>query len=228
MWTKNVLMFTVLLFSVIKDVEGVKRTTRPCRWSDIEFCERFLATYVGNPSNWHEDKDKKNILYCDFVKLRLNCLESLNCDADDTPNSRMPLNITLWKQMLAPDLENMINLDLCADKPRNLIKSDRSDPCSEYSVVKRCMDELSDYLKSSYSMTCVAMLKADRCFINESARCRRQRTFDTPPLPRHLQFQNPYRIIAHLGRCRLIWNPNLYGRQEQWRIRHSKDYFSYF
>ncbi|XP_070532998.1 uncharacterized protein [Ptychodera flava] len=223
MWTK-IIILTVILFFTGMNVDGAKEMPKPCTWGDIDFCERLLTIYVGKPDNWHEDEDKKSFLYCDLVKLRLTCLESLDCDVDNTPNSELPLNITQWKLWIEPQIENMVNLNLCSDEPKDLIKSDPRDPCSEYSVAKRCMEELSDYLKSRYAMTCVAMLKAAPCFINGRARCRIQRTTSTG-FPR---FINPYRTMSEEGRCRLIWNQNLFGRQEQWRIEHANDYFSYF
>ncbi|XP_070532250.1 uncharacterized protein [Ptychodera flava] len=225
MWTKVIILLAIL-FCNVHDVEGGKKKgPKPCTWNEVEFCERFLSTYVGNPDNWYEDADKKSRLYCDFVKLRLNCLESLSCDVDNTPNSKMPLNITLWKELIAPGLENMINLGLCTDEPKAPIVSDPSDPCGEYAVTKRCMNEVSDYLKSRYAITCVAMLKAGPCFINERIRCRVQRTASSS-LPR--RFENPYQIISEEGHCRLIWNRALLRRQEQWRIAQSEDYYAYF
>ncbi|XP_070532046.1 uncharacterized protein [Ptychodera flava] len=184
----------------------------------------MLTKYIKDPRNWN--LEKKSVFYCDFVKLRLLCLRSMNCDRVRS-TEEMPIIIDSWADTIESRLQVMIDYDLCSEQTRNPQVVDYEDDCDEYYVNKRCMDALAEYLMSRYSLTCVAMMKANPCFFGERARCG----IPQPILGDHPgSFVNPYTVIAETGHCKLIYDesdPRL-EMQENWRTANSVDFFTYF
>ncbi|XP_070532043.1 uncharacterized protein [Ptychodera flava] len=219
-----------LLVAVVAAVicsSRVEAALRACTWADLDFCEDMLTKYTRDPRNWN--LEKKSVLYCDFVKLRLLCLKSLNCDKMRS-TEEMPIIINFWINIIESRLHIMVNYDLCSEKSRNPTVVNYEDECDEYYVNKRCTEAISEYLMSRFSLTCVAMMKANPCFSGERARCGLpQPTIGENPLTPG-GFVNPNIVIAESGHCKLIYDESdpRFGMQESWRTANSVDYFTYF
>ncbi|XP_070570377.1 uncharacterized protein [Ptychodera flava] len=195
---------------------------RRCTWSEMELFEQELTEYARNPDNWSEER--KSVLYCDIVQIRLDYLKSLECDHSKTIKG-LAVSVDDWIGMISPGLQRMKDYGLCADSSTSVIEIDYDDDCDEYYVTKQCMDALSDYLKSRYSLTCVVMLKAIPCFTLGRSRCGIPQVLDEGS-----GGVSPYVAIAENGDCVLYYNSSdpVYQRQEDYRTEHDLDYFAYF
>jgi len=194
----------------------------PCTWDDIVFCEKMLTQYTRDPRNWGEDR--KSIFYCDFVRLRSMCLKNLRCDISST-TEEMPIDIDQWAGIIEDRYNVMINYGLCSEKPNNQLAVDYGNPCDEFYVFKNCSEHLAEYLMSRHALTCVAMLKAGKCF----ATLRNQCGLPQPPGPGGVPI-NPYGLMASTGHCQLYYDAGdpIPALQEQYRADNGLDYFAYF
>ncbi|XP_070570376.1 uncharacterized protein [Ptychodera flava] len=195
---------------------------RKCKMADVEACEWQLTEYSRNPDNWSEER--KSVLYCDTVEMRVECLQSMDCD--HTKNIKgLPISVDGWIDLIAPGLKRMQDYGLCRASATSVIEIDYDDDCDEYYVTKQCMDTLSAYLKSRYSLTCVTMLKAGPCFILGRQQC------GVPQVRAEGSGNvNPYAAIAEGGNCVLYYNSSdpVYQKQEDYRTENDLDYFAYF
>ncbi|XP_070532964.1 uncharacterized protein [Ptychodera flava] len=219
-----------LLVAVVAAVicsASVDAALRACTWEDLDYCEEVLTNYTRDPCHWN--LEKKSVLYCDFVKLRLKCLKSLNCDKMRS-TEEMPININFWINIMESRVPVMVDYNLCSEKSTNPTVVNYEDKCDEYYINKRCTEAISEYLMSRFSLPCVAMLKANPCFSGERARCGLpQPTLDANVLVPG-GFVNPNIAIAESGHCKLIFDQSdpLFERQESWRKAHHLDYFAFF
>ncbi|XP_070533039.1 uncharacterized protein [Ptychodera flava] len=191
---------------------------RPCTWDDLAECEEKLTKYVHNPENW--DVENPSYLYCDFVQLRMQCLDELKCDKSN-PGEDMPINITKWMEVVVPRAQQMVDYNLCRQPADRPVEYDATDPCDEYFVTKKCTEAVSHYLKTPFSMTCAAMMKAAKCFPALRDPCGRSEWSV------YLD-KMPYHLMALKGHCRMYYDPSILEAQEKWREEHSDDYFEYF
>ncbi|XP_070532966.1 uncharacterized protein [Ptychodera flava] len=163
------------------------------------------------------------------LQLRVQCLKSLNCDKMRS-TEEMPININFWINIIESRVNVMIDYNLCSEESANPLEVNYEDECDEYYVNKRCTEAISEYLMSRFSLTCVAMMKANPCFSGVRAKCGlRQATLGSKSLSPG-QFDNPYIIMAKYGHCKLIFDESdpRFGMQESWRKINSVDYFTYF
>ncbi|XP_070570622.1 uncharacterized protein [Ptychodera flava] len=191
---------------------------RQCTEADLETCEQMLTEYTRNPDNWSEEH--KSIFYCEFVQMRFDCLENLDCD--HTRNIEgMPINIEGWLNLIRPGLGEMRAYGLC-DATESTIEVDYDNPCDEYYLYKNCSEYISSYLKSRFALTCSAMLKASHCFIEGRKRCN-------IPMNHKKEFVSPYITIAVNRKCVLIHDPKdpVFQKQEKYRIDNGLGYFAF-
>ncbi|XP_070575526.1 uncharacterized protein [Ptychodera flava] len=192
---------------------------RLCTRADVQACELLLTNFTRNPDNWSEVN--RSILYCEFVQMRYDCLQRMPCD--HTRNIEgMELSVNEWLSSIEPGLTKIWGYGLC-DGTESVIEVDFDNLCDEYYVFLNCSEHLSDYLKSRFALTCVAMLKAIPCFVTGRERCGIPQDISEQPV-------NPYANIAENGDCVLYYEERdpIFKKQERYRIENDLNYFTYF
>ncbi|XP_070582181.1 uncharacterized protein [Ptychodera flava] len=216
---KKLLFAVALLAGLSSTFAAAVPELRPCTWDDVMKCEKELTTYVHDPVNW--DTEKKTVLYCEFMRLRMECIQKLDCDKSN-PTEEMPINMTLWANIIESRVNMMQGLDFCSTPAETMSQAFpvSDDPCSTYQGVKMCSEAITDYLMSQYSLTCVAMIKAVYCMGDQREFCGRgagAADFEA----------TAYYHMAVTGHCNLIYDAEEAQAMKDWRLANS-DFFEFF
>ncbi|XP_077865042.1 uncharacterized protein LOC144350846 [Saccoglossus kowalevskii] len=125
---------------------------------DIDECREEGDAFMFDPDNWDQPTP---VFMCNFVKVRLECLQGNPCDSADGTT-----NYTSLVELLQSVVNYYTKFGLCDDTIDDSLPYDH-----EIKIRERCLEESMRRIKSPFAISCLETGRLTYCIYEEQLEC---------------------------------------------------------